>query len=141
MSNEDLTAGTIYYFKGELESFQTFQSNLSLASKTIPGDGETSFIVRYNDTERPIYVRHEEGVPSKFWQKCYKPSENLETFQLIQSDSANFFSQRDDCEAVRDLKFGYGSEKKTAWDLSMGSIWHSKCKNKSKTYLQLVFYS
>lgn len=128
MNNADLASGATHYFRGELESFQTFKENLTLPSKAIPGGGETSFLMRYNDTDNPIYMKHEEGVPSKFWQRCYPPSDDPDKFQLIKSDTATFFSTREDCDDLRDLKFGYGDPKKTVWELSMGSVWNSKCK-------------
>lgn len=118
MDNEDLSARKIYYFRHELEKFESFDRNLSLSSKS----GEASFLLRYNDTENPIYLRHEEGVPSKFWQKCYHSSEGNEMFQIVRTDGATFLSGSGggrDCEGLRDLKFGYGSSKNSVWEMDM----------------------
>ncbi len=128
MNDEDLRQKSNLYFKGKLETFQTFNGNLSIPSDSVPLSGDASYFLRFNGTSTSVYLKHEEGVPKNFWQKCYKQSQDVETFQLISASSASFISVQKNCETVRELQTGFADIKKSVWEIGMGASWHSKCK-------------
>lgn len=105
--------------RGNLEEHELFDGSIDTK-----GNEDGAYIIRFNDTENQMYIRHTEGFHDNFWQRCIKPSKKQNLYQIMKVSGITYANNRKGCRAAQDMDFPMKRVNKTVWAFGAGQSWH-----------------
>lgn len=93
-------------------------------------DDQATYVLRFNETDSQLYLRHNEGMKKRFWQRCIQPEKKTNILQIIRTNGLSFADNKEGCEKWLDPGHPVTIKEHSIWGLAMGQSWHPKRKAK-----------